>query len=180
MIDHLLNKMSSRFDSQQQAALLGFNILPSVAVTLTIENCINKANALAEVYIADLPSLNLLNSEIECWHLKWMNHLKEHGPSSLPTNPLSALRHATSMYPNIRVLLRVLCTIPVTSCTAERSFSGLKRTKTLTRSSMMTQRLSGLSLLTIHHDIPVDISMAIDEFSRCHPRRIELHDILKD
>ena len=70
MIDHLLNEMSSQFDSQQQAALLGFNILPSVAVTLTIENCINKANALAEVYIADLPSPNLLNSEIECWHLE--------------------------------------------------------------------------------------------------------------
>ena len=73
-----------------------------------------------------------------------------------------------------------ICTLPVTSCLAERSFSGLKRTKTAFRSSMATQRLTNLSLLSIHRDILVDIQAAIDEFSRRHPRRLQLTDILAD
>ena len=48
----------------------------------------------------------------------------------------------------------------------ERSFSSLKRIKIPFRSSMTTQRLMGLTLLTVHHDIPVDIAEAIQEV-RC-------------
>ena len=81
-----------------------------------------------------------------------------------------------------------MCTSPVT-CSAERSFSGLKRIKTAFRSCMTTERLSGLSLLHIHRDIPVDVPRdniisdvpeAIDEFARRHPRRLQLVDILAD
>ena len=54
---------------------------------------------------------------------------------------------------------------------------------------MTTERLSGLSLLHIHRDIPVDVPRdniisdvpeAIDEFARRHPRRLQLVDILAD
>ena len=58
------------------------------------------------------------------------------------------------------------------------SFSGLKRIKTAVRSSMTTERLTGLSLLHIHRDIPVNIDVAIDEFCRRHPRRMQMVDLL--
>ena len=74
----------------------------------------------------------------------------------------------------------ILCTLPVTSCSAERSFSSLKRIKTPFRSSMTTQRLTGLTLLTVHRDIPVDITTAIDKFCRRHPRRLRMVNILND
>ena len=45
---------------------------------------------------------------------------------------------------------------------------------------MSVPRLSGLSFLTIHQDIPINISEAIDEFSRRHPRRMELQNLLRD
>ena len=40
-------------------------------------------------------------------------------------------------------------------------------------------RLTGLTLLTVHRDIPVDIPAAIDEFARRHPRRIQMLDITR-
>ena len=69
-------------------------------------------------------------------------------------------------YPNIKALVTILCNLPVTSCTAKRSFSGLKCIKTVLRSSMSDEHLSSLTLLHMHHDIPIDIEKVIDEFSR--------------
>ena len=43
-----------------------------------------------------------------------------------------------------------------TSCEAERSFSGLRRTKTFLRSSMCIERLAGLALMHLHNDLDID------------------------
>ena len=180
LVDHLLTEMKSQFTSHQQAALMGLCIMPSQTVALSTEEYISKIKPISELYKDDLPSFSCFGSELRCWHVKWTRHKEEHGLSSLPSPPTVALRHANSMYPNIRVLLSILSTIPVTSCSAERSFSGLKRLKTLSSSSMSVPRLSGLSFLTIHQDIPINISEAIDEFSRRHPRRMELQNLLRD
>ena len=53
----------------------------------------------------------------------------------------------------------------MTSCSAERSFSGLKHIKADLRSSMGNERLSSLALLHMHQDIPVNVEEIIDEFS---------------
>lgn len=45
--------------------------------------------------------------------------------------------------------ISLLATIPATSCSAERSFSGLRRLKTYLRSTMGQERLSHLALLNI-------------------------------
>ena len=169
--------MQSRFSSHQQTALIGLSIVLSVMVTLSPEECESKVSELSAMY---LPSRGCVDSELHCWQMKWQEHLKEHGQSSLPSSPAAALKHAISMYPNIRALISILCTLPVTSCSAERSFSSLKRIKTPFRSSMTTQQLTGLTLLTVHRDIPVDIGEAIDEFSRRHPRRLQMANILDD
>ena len=122
--------------------------------------------------------LPIVQSELHLWQLKWQQQLRENGKASLPSTPTFTLSQVTSMYPNIKVLIAIMCTLPVTSCSAERSFSGLKRIKTPLRSSMITERLTGLTLLHIHRDIPVDISAAIDEFARRHPRRLQVSNIL--
>ena len=49
-------------------------------------------------------------------------------------------------------LLRAYLTFPVTSATAERSFSSLRRIKTFLRSSMTQQRLNNLLLLYVHSE----------------------------
>ena len=47
-------------------------------------------------------------------------------------------------------LLRILWTLPVTSAECKRSFSTLKRLKTYLRSTMNTERQSGLAVMNIH------------------------------
>lgn len=45
---------------------------------------------------------------------------------------------------------------------------------------MTNSHLTGLTLLHIHRDIPVDIQAAIDTFARMHPRRMRMVEILED
>ena len=81
-------------------------------------------------------------------------------------------------FPNIKVLLLILCTLPATSCSAERSFSGLKRIKVTLRSTMSNEHLSSLALLHLHRDINIKGEDIVDEFARRHPRTLKLTDVL--
>ena len=112
--------MRSHFISHQKTALLGLSIVLSVMVTMSVEEFTANANKLTDFYKYDLPFQQCFHSELDCWKLKWKQHLTEHGHCSLPSSPTTAFKQATSVYPNIRVLVTILCTLPVTSCSAER------------------------------------------------------------
>ena len=56
-------------------------------------------------------------------------------------------------FPAIHQLLKILATIPITTCQCERCISRLRIIKTYMRSNMTKERLSGLALLSIHRDI---------------------------
>ena len=105
-----------------------------------------------------------LQSELHCWYVKWRKQHDIFGQACLPTTLTLALPHAIAMFSNINILFCILCTLPVTSCSSEHSFSVLKRIQTALRSNMGNQRLTGLSLLHPHHDIPVQTSAVIDDF----------------
>ena len=53
-----------------------------------------------------------------------------------------------SMFSEVNTLLRVYLTVPMTSATAERSFSSLRRVKTYLRSTMSQERLNHILLHT--------------------------------
>ena len=178
MLDQLLSEMVTRFSKHQQTALKGLYLIPSVLSTKPMEDITPSLCQLEEMYGDDLPHRCSLQSEVHTWYLKWKRQEEEHGKQSLPTTVFFTLPHASSLFPNIKVLLLILCSLPVTSCSAERSFSGLKRIKTALRSTMNNERLTSLTLLHLHRDIDINIPDIIDEFSRRHPRRIELGDIL--
>jgi len=59
---------------------------------------------------------------------------------------------AREMFTEVCRLIRLLLTIPVSSATAERSFSALRRLKTYTRSTMSAARLNHVALLHIHQN----------------------------
>ena len=160
--------------------MLGLSIVPSLFVSLELAEYISRVKELADLYEGNLPSPECLESELHSWHIKWQQQLRDHGESSLPTSLTLTLRHVSSMYPNITALVKILCTLSVTNCSAERSFSGLKRIKTPFRSAMTNSRLTGLTLLHIHRNIPIDIQAAIDTFARMYPRRMRMVEILDD
>jgi len=78
------------------------------------------------------------------------------------------------MFPNIECLLKILCNIPVTTVTSERSFSSLKRIKTYLRSTMNQSRLNGLEMLNINKDIKITPEEVLDILSTKHNRKFQL------
>uniref|UniRef100_A0A1X7VB13 HAT C-terminal dimerisation domain-containing protein n=1 Tax=Amphimedon queenslandica TaxID=400682 RepID=A0A1X7VB13_AMPQE len=82
------------------------------------------------------------------------------------------------IFPNIKVLLTILATLPDTTCVAERLFSSLKRTKTSLWSSMTTSGLTNLTHLHIFRNIEIDVPSVMEEFSQRHRRKIHLSSIL--
>ena len=60
-------------------------------------------------------------------------------------NAFDAFEYCTPVYQSIKFLLQILNTLPVTTASAERTFSMLRRLKTWLHSSMNDSRLSNLA-----------------------------------
>ena len=165
-LDQVIMEMNSRFSDTQKKAVLGLSLVP----TAMEGNWKAKAEELAQFYFDDLPDPDNLSAELHCWQLKWDEYQREK-----PNDPRTTLPHADcAFFQNIRELLKVTCTLPVTSCECERSNSALKRLKTYLRSTMGHERLSGLALLTVHYDVEIDTEDVLNHFARKNPRRMEL------
>ncbi|XP_077292819.1 zinc finger MYM-type protein 1-like [Arctopsyche grandis] len=105
------------------------------------------------------------------FHLKSINDVKE----------LIVKDDLIDVLEQVFSLIQLICTIPSTSASAERSFSTMKRIKTFTRSSQSEERLSGLALIAIEKKIMSNLKnnkkfydAVIDEFCK-KERRIKLN-----
>ena len=76
-------------------------------------------------------------------------------------------------FPNIRTLLLITATLPVSTATTERTFSSLRLLKSYLRTTMGKNRLAGLTLLYLHRDIPITPDGVIVTFARHSSRRLE-------
>ena len=79
--------------------------------------------------------------------------------------------------PNVHTLLKIACTVLVTSYECERSGSVLKRLNTYLRASIKQERRSGLALLHIHQERQLDLEEIIDAFASKKQRRLEFVNI---
>ena len=75
------------------------------------------------------------------------------------------------LLPQFSHIANIFATIPASSCTAERSFSALRRLKTYLRNSMGETRLSNLALLNIERSyvnrvIHESMDLIIDTFGK--------------
>ena len=171
-LDFLIQELRSRFTVLHRTALQGMCLVPAALVKSNDAG--THIKKLLETYQNDLPSPLSAQSEVDCWVYKWTNDTQS---TDLPKTVTEALSYA-SMYPNVATLLLILAVLPVTTCTSERSHSGLKRIKTSLRSSMTNERLTGLTLMHLHRDIDIDVDEILDTFARKHPRKIQLSNIL--
>eukprot|EP00795_Rhopilema_esculentum_P016928 gene16928-biopygen6032 len=171
-LDHLINQISVRFSDRNIAAFDGFYAVPSNV--LAHPDWKSKFEAYLSFYIDDLPEPRFLQTELAMWEETWKGH-KQTPPSSLESL-MPMIDKLT--FPNIYVAMQILATLPVTSCSCERSFSVLRRLKTYLRSTMAEERLNSLALLYVHRAVHIDRDKVIDIFARMHPRRMKLLDIL--
>ncbi len=79
-------------------------------------------------------------------------------------------------FPNVFIALRIFLTLPVTVASGERSFSKLKLIKTYLRSSMSQERLNGLAILSVEHELADSISTEslVQEFAGRKARKVKL------
>ena len=81
-------------------------------------------------------------------------------------------------FPNIFIILQIVATIPVTSCSCERSISSLRNLKNYLRNTMGVERLNGLALMHTHREMELNLKEIIDLFATGHPRRMKMVNIL--
>ena len=78
-----------------------------------------------------------------------------------------------SLFSEISTLLQIAHTIPVTSATAERTFSALRRVKSFLRSTTSQERLNHCMILHIYkkETDEIDLTKVAQEFIAANDRR---------
>ena len=136
-------------------------LVPKVLVS-SIDATIDAA---IKFYRDDLVSPDVVDVELVRWRRKWSEVADK---SSLPNSASATLREIqwdSIFSPNINVLHRILCTLLVTSAESEGSFSSLKCPKTFLRSTMTTERQSGLAMINIDYGRAIDNDEIINIFA---------------
>ena len=62
-------------------------------------------------------------------------------------------------------ILEIAVTLPITTCSAERSFSAMKILKSSIRSTTTDERLTGLALMYIHKNIAIEEEEIVTDFA---------------
>ena len=120
-LDHVLTHLNEQFSSLSVNASYLLTIVPSVMFSKP-----SKLSEITAQYQQDLPSPELLEMEMCRWKCKFSTVSAD----KLPNSPSEAIKVCDAqLYPNIRILLQIACTLPVTSCECERSASVLRRLK---------------------------------------------------
>lgn len=169
-LDHIIMCLNQQFSPSAVIATSLLGLVPNVVCSkeVSLEEAVKK-------YEADLPSPELFPMELK----RWKNRYLKISQNLRPTSPATAIKDCDqSTFPNISVLLKIACTIPVTSCECERSASVLRRLNNYMRASMGKNRLSHLALLHIHYNEAVDLDKVVDCYAQLHPRRLEFDSIL--
>lgn len=96
-------------------------------------------------------------------------------PVLIPDTAISALNECDQcLFPNIFVLLKVLATLPVSTCEPERLFSKVEKTLIALRSTMSEDRLEALVLMQTFRDELPDADSVVDKFAAANSRRLQL------
>ena len=139
-LDHLLKEMETRFDQSSRTCSVIFKLIPKLL--LAVDDLQDLCDKLM-FWRTDLPSPMSLLSELKYWK-------NSHSKDLTVTNLIEWLRCCDrDVFPKIYELLCLGCVAPVSSCEAERLFSGLRRIKTHLRNSMTVERLAGWCQPTI-------------------------------
>lgn len=82
--------------------------------------------------------------------------------------------HLEGVFPEVCIGLRIFFSLPVTVAEGERSFSKLSLIKNYLRSTMLEDRLNGLAILSIEHELAKKINFddVIRDFANIKVRRL--------
>ena len=153
-------------------------LLPSKVAKMTSQLRPEKFSAVLQLYGNVLPSVRTFDVKLDLWQNKWSGDSERATELVTPAKVLPSADQ--DYYPNIRTLIVILATLPITSCECERSVSMLRLVKTALRSTMTETRLNGLAMLQYHRDILLTADQVVQEFVCRHPRRLLVANPLND
>ena len=168
-VDHLVQEMQDRLVDGKERFLVE-RLIPKNIGALTQEDVLR----IFETFRADLETdIGGFQTEVRRWTTMWGTTNVNQKPGTLEET-IQNSNH--TLYPSITLCLRIVLCMPVTTASAERAFSTMRRVKTYLRSSMTTERLSGLGLMAIYKQkaSELDIEEVIDIFARKKDRKLEL------
>lgn len=168
-LDGLIMQLTERFSSHVQRAMKLQRLIPSHLQGQAA--AAEELSAIFEDFKDDLDcSAQEFIDEFERWKIKWSKYpLNER-----PRNAIATLQaQFLPFYPNITKLLVLFATLPISTASAERSFSCMKLLKTYIRSTMGQERLSGLAMMQIHREKVPQPCAVIDKLA-ASKRRLEL------
>ena len=138
-IDRMITEMKERFSPQSQNVMLGIDACnPSSDTFLDISDLRKLATHYnMELFEPEVAVAKNYLQALQCKSEKKFNMEKAY--SLLDENA----------FPTLKQTFQLALTVPVTSCSCERSFSCLRRVKTWLRSKMTQERLDHLSVLAM-------------------------------
>uniref|UniRef100_A0A1X7SPT3 HAT C-terminal dimerisation domain-containing protein n=1 Tax=Amphimedon queenslandica TaxID=400682 RepID=A0A1X7SPT3_AMPQE len=162
-IDNLLGELNNRFSETNLSLLKSLqSLVPSSTSFLQVSSLI----PFLRHYEIDVDGVT---SEV----ITATTFLKEASPLSTIHHVYAHLYEAKECFPHLLLALQVAMTIGVTTASAERSFSSLRRIKSYLRSTMSQDRLNNVSLLHIERDISNrlwdNLEDAVIKFAQAHP-----------
>jgi hypothetical protein len=168
-IDKIVAEMKYRFEGNDQEVLLALEdiVFSSSPTRANIE-------LVSDFYGIDS---ELLGSEKNVFE----NIDADYGPDPERKNVAKIVRRmfengVHEVLPVVYKVFSILATIPATSCSAERSFSALRRLKTNLRSTMGQKRLNSIALINVerayaNNTLKNDMEKIIDIFGQRRNRK---------
>lgn len=192
VIDAVLSDFNARFSKHFELATGLNSLLPCLIET----KCWNDVKPSFLKYETFCPGLEIeAKAEFEIWKRHWVNdgnraaaarslssvvqesdsHSDAEETDDQVTVPKTAI-HAINLcdedvFPNIFTLLKILATLPVSTCEPERMFSKVDRTLTSIRSTMGEERLEGLLLMQAFRSELPETTEVINRFAAVKNRR---------
>ncbi len=147
-----------------------FNFLINIR-TMSLTEISEQAASFQEIYNVDIDAHHF---QEECLHFK--NYLETTDEDKKFEENLSAFLNEHDLdqvFPNVCIAFRIFLCLAITNCSAERSFSVLKRIKNYLRSTMGEIRLNSLATLSIESALVEHISFddIIYEFAHLKARK---------
>ncbi|WAQ95792.1 P52K-like protein [Mya arenaria] len=168
-VDHLLVELETRL-MQGHGRFCAQKLLP-------LKNDGLPRESINDVYQAFQACLDVDETifvrECERWRMWWTDATLAVNRPAAPASLAESITLASkALYPSIRQCLTLLMVMPVSTATAERSFSVMRRVKTYLRSTMGTERLSGLGLMNVYRDREISAERVVDKFANQQNRRL--------
>ena len=178
LLDVLVEELKSRFKDQEVSVLISMEHIFVGAYSET-EPSEDSLQNIETFYRSDIDERRLKN-ELEVFYTFVKQYI-----SAIPRDPIVQLaqllvQSGLSVFPQVAQLLRLYLLVPVSSCSAERSFSCLRHLKTWLRNTMGQNRLSSLAIMNIEREETVKLECdlglesLVSKFNEMENRRLPL------